>query len=82
MSGTETDPSRDTGKQEQARKLARDGLQAQQAGDDATADRLLGQALQHDPDAVADVLRATGADTPADARDIPTDRAVTRTPDR
>jgi hypothetical protein len=80
MSGTETDRSSHTGKQEQARQLAQDALQAQQAGDDTTADQLFEQASQLDPDVVADVLRATGSDTAADARDTPTDRAVKRMP--
>jgi Tfp pilus assembly protein PilF len=82
MSSTETDPSGSTGKQEQARRLAQAALQAQQAGDDASADQLFEQASQLDPDAVADVLRETGADTAADARDTPTDRVEKRMPGR
>jgi hypothetical protein len=82
MSGTETGSPGHVGKQEQARQLAQDALQAQQAGDDAKADQLFEQAAQLDPDVVADVLRATGGDTAADARDTPTDRAVKHMPGR
>ena len=76
MSSTGTDLSGSAGKREQARQLTEEALEAQQAGDDATADRLFDEASQPDPAAVADVLRATGADTAADARDAPTDRTM------
>ena len=76
MSSMRIDPSGSAGKRQRARQLAEEALEAQQAGDDATADRLFDEASQLDPDAVADVLRATGADTAADARDAPTDRTM------
>src|SRR5689334_25306311 len=56
----------------EARKLAEQGLHDQAVGHDAEADRLLTQAQEMDPEAVAIVLDEHGAARAADARDQPT----------
>ena len=52
----------------EARKLAERGLHEQAVGNMEEADRLLAQALEIDPDAVADVLREHDAARAPDAR--------------
>ena len=51
-----------------ARRLAERGLHEQAAGNPEEADRLLTQAQEIDPDAVADVLREHDAGRAPDAR--------------
>jgi Tfp pilus assembly protein PilF len=62
---------------EAARAFAERGLREQQAGKLKRAEASLEQAMQLDPDVVAEVLHQTGADTAPDARDNGTDRDVT-----
>ncbi len=52
----------------EARRLAERGLHEQAVGNSAEADRLLAQAQEIDPDAVADVLREHDAARAPDAR--------------
>ena len=52
----------------EARRLAERGLHEQAVGNIAEADRLLAQAQELDPDAVADVLREHDAGRAPDAR--------------
>ena len=52
----------------EARRLAERGLHEQAAGNIGEADRLLAQAQELDPDAVADVLREHDAGRAPDAR--------------
>ena len=52
----------------EARRLAERGLHEQAAGNTEEADRLLAQAQEIDPDAVADVLREHDAGRAPDAR--------------
>jgi hypothetical protein len=56
--------------------FAEQALAAQQRGDDGDAERLFGQKSELDPDAVAQVLRVTGADAVPDSREARTDRMV------
>jgi hypothetical protein len=52
----------------EARRLAERGLHEQAVGNPGEADRLLAQAQEIDPDAVADVLREHDAGRAPDAR--------------
>ena len=52
----------------EARRLAEQGLHEQAVGNNEEADRLLAQALEIDPDTVADVLREHDAGRAPDAR--------------
>src|SRR6476646_5109709 len=62
-------PTNDTSeKVAEARRLAEQGLHEQAVGNNAEADRLLAQALEIEPDAVADVLREHDAGRAPDAR--------------
>lgn len=56
----------------EARKLAEQGLHEQAVGHNTEADRLLTQAQEMDPEAVAIVLDEHDAARAADARDQPT----------
>jgi|1185.fasta_scaffold1241865_2 hypothetical protein len=56
----------------EARRLAEQGLHEQATGHNAEADRLLTQAQEMDPEAVAIVLDEHDAARAADARDQPT----------
>ncbi len=56
----------------EARRLAEQGLHEQAMGHNAEADRLLTQAQEMDPEAVAVVLQEHDAARAADARDQPT----------
>jgi hypothetical protein len=56
----------------EARRLAEQGLHEQATGHNAEAERLLTQAQEMDPEAVAVVLDEHDAARPADARDQPT----------
>ncbi len=56
----------------EARRLAEQGLHEQAIGHNAEADRLLTQAQEMDPEAVAVVLQEHDAARAADARDQPT----------
>lgn len=64
----------DTSKHEQARALAEQAVRQQDAGQDAAADASFDEAARIDPDAVAEVLDETGANTAPDSRDERTDR--------
>ena len=64
----------DTSKHEQARALAEKAVREQDAGQDAAADASFDEATRIDPDAVAEVLDETGANTAPDSRDEKTDR--------
>jgi hypothetical protein len=62
-------PTNDTSeKVAKARRLAEQGLHEQAVGNNEEADRLLAQALEIDPDTVADVLREHDAGRAPDAR--------------
>ena len=61
-----------TGSAERARALAKQAMDAQAAGDADEADRLLSEAQQLDPDAVAVVLNEHDAAVAPDARDTAT----------
>ncbi len=61
-------------KHEQARALAEKAVRQQDAGQDAAADASFDEATRIDPDAVAEVLDETGANTAPDSRDERTDR--------
>ena len=64
----------DASKHEQARALAERAVRQQDAGEDAAADATFAEATEIDPDAVAEVLDETGANTAPDSRDERTDR--------
>ena len=64
----------DSSDHDQARKLAEQAVKQQQAGRDSDADASFDAATRLDPDAVAEVLDETGADTAPDSRDERTDR--------
>ncbi len=64
----------DMPKHEQARALAEKAVRQQDAGQDAAADASFDEATRIDPDAVAEVLDETGANTAPDSRDERTDR--------
>ena len=59
---------------EQARALAERAVKQQDAGQDVAADTTFDEATKLDPDAVAEVLDETGANTAPDSRDQRTDR--------
>ncbi len=61
-------------KREQARALAEKAVEQQVAGADDAADTTFDQATKLDPDAVAEVLDETGANTAPDSRDERTAR--------
>ena len=65
----------DAPKQGQARKLAERAVRQQDRDQDAAADASFDEATRIDPDAVAEVLNETGANTAPDARDEKTDRS-------
>ena len=67
-----TDSRREDDKAIEARRLAEQGLHEQAMGHNAEADRLLTQAQEMDPEAVAIVLEEHDAARAADARDQPT----------
>ena len=61
-----------SGSAERARALAEQALRAQAESNNDEADRLLAEAQQLNPDAVAEVLSEHDAAVPPDARDTPT----------
>jgi hypothetical protein len=63
---------KELGSSGRARVLAEQALHAQSAGNLEEADRLLAEAQNLDPDAVATVLREHDAAVAPDARDTPT----------
>jgi hypothetical protein len=68
MPGDERSTGAAAGTAGEARRLAERGLHAQATGKPDEADRLLAQAQELDPDAVADVLREHDAARAPDAR--------------
>jgi hypothetical protein len=68
MAGDELSTNAACEKAAEARRLAERGLHEQAVGNIAEADRLLAQAQELDPDAVADVLREHDARRAPDAR--------------
>ena len=68
----------DTPDHEHARTLAERAVRQQQAGRDRDAEATFDAATELDPDAVAEVLDRTGANTAPDARDTRTDQAKQR----
>lgn len=64
----------DASKHEQARALAERAVKQQDSGQDNAADATFDEATKLDPDAVAEVLDETGANTAPDSRDNRTDR--------
>lgn len=64
-------PESGPGKHEQARRLAEAALRAQDAGDDAEAERLFDQAQRTDPEAMADELQERNAALREDLADTP-----------
>ena len=68
MAGDEQSTGAASEKAAEARRLAERGLHEQAVGNIEEADRLLAQAQELDPDAVADVLREHDAGRAPDAR--------------
>jgi hypothetical protein len=68
MAGGEQSTGTSPEKASEARRLAERGLHEQAVGNIGEADRLLAQAQELDPDAVADVLREHDAGRAPDAR--------------
>ena len=68
MAGDELSTGATSEKAAEARRLAERGLHEQAVGNIEEADRLLAQAQELDPDAVADVLREHDAGRAPDAR--------------
>ena len=68
MAGDEQSTGTSSERAAEARRLAERGLHEQAVGNIGEADRLLAQAQELDPDAVADVLREHDAGRAPDAR--------------